>query len=315
MKNKVLLAATACLFLFVQCNFQKIGSDTGKGFNENTKSIARNLVAGVNEGLADPAFKKNLAHLLDSLIGTAGGSARTTLVMLKDSLLTDDVINYTAKLVEEATGAKLKGNVDALTKTIELSVANLLGPATREKLQQLVASAMNEILNDRLQNTAAQLRENLTGAPMAANLALLRDTLLNEKTNVAIRNIVDSAMMTIAYRMKNDVKDAIGDNASFIQKYAGRLLILVGVIALVIIIVVWRLKEKYAKMTTVLASQIYAIPDQTAYDELTTRIKEKATIAGVEPSLRKVLGKNGMLGKESRESWQQKKAVLLKNTN
>jgi len=84
---------------------------------------------------------------------------------------------------------------------------------------------------------------------------------------------------------------------------------------LVIIIVIWRLKEKYAKMTTVMASQIHDIPDQRTYDALTHNIKEKAIIAGVEPSLKKVLEKNGMLGQESRESWQAKKAAAMENKN
>jgi hypothetical protein len=68
-------------------------------------------------------------------------------------------------------------------------------------------------------------------------------------------------------------------------------------------------------MTTLVASQIYSIPDQNAYDDLTARIKEKATIAGVEPDLRKVLEQNGLLGKESRESWQLKKAAILHHKN
>lgn len=109
------------------------------------------------------------------------------------------------------------------------------------------------------------------------------------ETNTIIRGIVNTAIIPIAFRMKNNVNPALKDNLSFIQQNATTLLILVGVIALVIIVVIWRLKQKYTKMATVVASQIYAIPDQNAYDDLTARIKEKATIAGVEPDLRKML--------------------------
>jgi hypothetical protein len=155
----------------------------------------------------------------------------------------------------------------------------------------------------------------MTGVPLRNNISALRDSLLNDKTNAAIRAIVDSTMVTIAYRMRNDVNPALQDNLSFIQRNATTLLIVLGVIAVVIIVVIWRLKQKYAKMTTLVASQIYSIPDQNAYDDLTARIKEKATIAGVEPDLRKVLEQNGLLGKESRESWQLKKAAILHHKN
>ena len=64
-----------------------------------------------------------------------------------------------------------------------------------------------------------------------------------------------------------------------------------------------------------MASEIHHIPDQKTYDSLTYNIKEKAVAAGVEPSLRKVLQENGMLGKESRESWQAKKAAAMENKN
>lgn len=315
MKHKLLLVTLVSLTLFSQCSFQKIGRDTGKGFNENTEAIARNLMSGINQGLSDPAFKQNLYRFVDSLVGTAGSSANKSLRQILDTLLSDKLINYTARMVEEATGRKVKENIAAITSELQQSVERMLGPGNRENVRRLVATAMNEITGEKLTLTVAKLREEMTGLSLRNNMGALRDSLLNEKTNGAIKAIVDTAMMTIAYRMKNDVSPTIKDNLSFIQKNATTLLVVLGVIALVIIVVVWRLKEKYAKATTVLAAQIHGIPNQQAYDDLTYRIKEKATVAGVEPTLRKVLSKNGLLGKESRESWQAKKAALLENKN
>ncbi len=315
MKKELFPFALALVLLLTQCNFQKIGRDTGRGFNENTEAIAKNLLAGVNKGLSEPAFQTTLNRLVDSVINTAGKGVNRSTSMLLDSLLSDRIITYTARLVEEATGQKLKGNIAAITHDLQFTVDNMLGPDTREKVRLLAATAMREILNDNLQLAVANMRESITGAPLRNNLAALRDSLLNDRTNAAIRAIVDTAMVTIAYRLKNDVNPSLQDNLSFIQRNATTLLIVLGIIALVIIVVIWRLKQKYAKMTTVLTSQIYAIPDQNTYDELTYRIKEKATIAGVEPSLRKMLSENGLLGKESRESWQAKKAAVLQSKN
>ncbi|HEV7330878.1 MAG TPA: hypothetical protein VGN63_07565 [Flavisolibacter sp.] len=315
MKKELLFSSFVLLTIFTQCNFQKIGRDTGKGFNENTETIAKNLLSGVNKGLSDPAFQSTLNKLVDSVISTAGNSANQSVKLVLDSLLSDRIIAYTARLVEEATGQKLKGNIAAITQDLQLSVGNLLGPGTRERVRLLAATAMNEILSDNLQQAVASIRESITGEPLRNNMAALRDSLLSDRTNAAVRAIVDTAMVTIAYRLKNDVNPSLQDNLSFIQRNATTLLIVLGAIALVIVIVIWRLKQKYAKMTTVLTSQIYAIPDQHAYDELTSRIKEKATISGVEPSLRKMLSENGLLGKESRESWQAKKAAVLQSRN
>lgn len=315
MKKELTFSTLLLLTLFSACNFQKIGRDTGKGFNENTEAIAKNLLSGVNKGLSDPAFQITLTRLVDSVVNTAGNRANQSVQRMLDSLLSDRIVTYTARLVEEATGQKLKNNIAAITNDVQLTVSNLLGPDTREKIRLLAATTMNEILNDRLPAAVANLRESVTGEPLRNNIAALRDSLLNDRTNTAIRAIVDSAMVTIAYRLKNDVNPSLQDNLSFIQRNATSLLIVVGIIALVIIVVIWRLKQKHAKMNTVLTSQIYAIPDQQAYDELTYRIKEKATIAGIEPSLRKMLSENGLLGKESRESWQAKKAAVLQSKN
>ena len=301
--------------MLVQCNFQKIGRDTGKGFNENTESIARNLMAGLNRGVSDSAFKQNLYQLVDSLVGTAGGSASKSVRLLMDSLLSDRLILYTRRMVEEATGKKLKANIDAITSDLQLSVSNMLGPDTRERVRLLVATALQEATGEKLQLAVARLRDEMTGQQLRNNISALRDSLLNDRTNAAIKSIVDTAMVAIAYRMKHDVNPSLQDNLSFIQRNATTLLITLGVMALIIIIVIWRLKQKYAKMTTVLASQIHGIPDQQAYDNLTYNIKGKATIAGVEPALRKVLAGNGLLGKESRESWQAKQAVILQHKN
>ncbi|MBB1284059.1 hypothetical protein HRH25_06715 [Flavisolibacter sp. BT320] len=315
MKKELTFSTLLLLLLLSACNFQKIGRDTGKGFNENTEAIAKNLLSGVHKGLSDPAFQSTLTRLVDSVVNTAGNRANQSVKRILDSLLSDRIITYTARLVEEATGQRLKNNIAGITRDVQLTVSNLLGPDTREKVRLLTASAMNEILNDRLQFAVANLRESITGEPLRNNIAALRDSLLNDRTNAAIRAIVDTAMVTIAYRLKNDVNPSLQDNLSFIQRNATSLLIVVGIIALVIIVVIWRLKQKHAKMNTVLTSQIYAIPDQNAYDELTYRIKEKATIAGLEPSLRKMLSENGLLGKESRESWQAKKTAVLQSKN
>ena len=308
MKPKKLLVATAITIIICSCKFQKIGNDLGSGLNKNTEAIGKNLITGVQKGLSDSAFRQGMYQFADSLVGSAGLSANKGLKAIMDTLLSDKWIVFTRTLVEEATGQKLNNNIVLLRN-------NLLGEQTTARIKAMVETAMNGVLNDNTELRIARLRESLTGTALTSNLMILRDSLLGQKTNAAISAIVDSAMTTFAYRLNTNVKDAIDGNASFIEKYAGRLLLLLGGIAAAIIFLVWRIKQKYLRMATVLTAQINTIPNQQAYNELTARIKEKAMDAGLEPTLRKMLNDNGLLGKENWEAGQLKKAAMHQSRN
>jgi hypothetical protein len=161
----------------------------------------------------------------------------------------------------------------------------------------------------------AKLRDELLGDATNFQVTRLRDSLLGAKTAIAVKTIVDSALSGASGFLQNGLRKGIDSNASVIQKYALRWLLLLGAIAAIIIFLVWRNRQKYLKMVTVLTSQINSISDQKAYDELTSRIKEKAIETGVEPTLRKVLQENGLMGKESWEARQLKTTPLVHNKN
>ncbi len=305
-KNSFLAAATALMAF--SCNFEKMGSNLSLGLNNNVEAMGKNLIAGVQKGMSDSAFRQGMYQFADSLVGSATLSANNGLKAIMDTLLSDKWIVFTRAVVEEATGKKLNDNIVLLRN-------NLLGPQTNARVKATVEAALSGVLNDDTELRIARLREQLTGAALTSNLMTLRDSLVGQKTKAAIAAIVDSAMTTFAYRLKNDVKDAVDDNASFIEKYAGRLLLLLGGIAAVIIFLVWRIKQKYMRMATVLTAQINSIPNQQAYNELTARIKEKAMDAGLEPTLRKMLDQNGLLGKENWEAGQLKKAGMHQSKN
>ncbi|MBE7173119.1 MAG: hypothetical protein INR73_21260 [Williamsia sp.] len=271
---------------------EKGGDKLGTGLNKNTKQMGRNLVSGLQEGLADSRFREDLKKLLDTVIQEAGWNANKAALALRDSLLSEKWSLFTRQLVEDLSGQQTRENLALLREA-------LVGDTTRLKVKRLLAEAMNEVLNEQTYQKLAALRDELLGARTEAQLAVLRDQLLGEKTNAAIKAIVDTAMVTIAYRMRHDVKDAVDENASFIQKYAGRLLILLGAIAAVIILLVWRNRQKYLKLVTLLTANIHDIPDQGTYDDLTTRIKRSALVSGVEPTLRKVLKENGLVAEQA----------------
>ncbi len=254
---------SVAMYLYGCKSFEKAGNNLGLGLNKNTKDLGRNLISGVQEGLTDSAFRQNLKILLDTVINEAGLATNRSLIALRDSVLSDKWFMFTRQLVEELSGPHTLGNVALLRK-------ELVGDTTRRKVKLLVSQALNQVLNDNTNAKLGMMRDELLGAKTKEELSALRNELLGPRTNEAIRAIVDTAMMTVAYRMKHDVKEVVGENASFIQKYVGRLLIIVGLIAAGIIFLVWRNRQKYLKLVTVLTNQIHAIPDQGAYNDLTS---------------------------------------------
>ncbi|RYF86702.1 MAG: hypothetical protein EON98_02865 [Chitinophagaceae bacterium] len=307
MKNKF-LAAVVFYFTVCGCRVENIGKDLSSGFSKSSEAIARNLMTGVNKGLSDSAFRQNLYGLVDSLLLTAGNGANRAAKNMIDSITSEKLVLFTARMVEEATGEKLKANLVALRN-------DLLGATTNERVRQLVETAVTSALNERTTAKIASLRDELLGDATNYQLSRLRDSLLGQRTAMAVKNILDSALKSTSTFLKTDLREGIDANASIIQKYAVRWLLLLGAIAAVIIYLVWRSKQKYAKTVTVLTSQINSIPDQKTYDELTSRIKDKAIETGVEPTLRKVLQDNGLMGKESWEAKQLKKASLARPQN
>ena len=87
------------------------------------------------------------------------------------------------------------------------------------------------------------------------------------------------------------------------------MLIILGLVALGIIAFTWYQRRKYLRISSLISAQIFEMPNQESYDELTLRIKKNAMEAGLEPSLRKILDTNGLLGKEAWDNYLKKKSV------
>lgn len=280
-----------CFCCFSACSvFEKAGDKLSNGISKNTKSIGKNMMDGIQESLVDSLAKRKMLVMLDSIILTTGSSASRSLVALRDSLLSDKWNVFTAGLMENVSGKQTKANLIALRE-------EMMGASMQSHIKLLISSAMNEMLNDDVNARIGFIRDELIGAKTGAQLEALRDSLIGPKTNLAIKAIVDTAMTTIAYRMNHDIKDAIGNNASFIQKYAIWLLVALGAIAAIIIFLVWRNRQKYLQMVSVLTTQIQNVQDERTYDSLTSNIKQAALQKGIEKDLNSYLKENNINGK------------------
>jgi hypothetical protein len=316
--HKRFLVVVIAASLFSACvSFDKIGRDLGSGLKSQSDTIGYNLANGLANRLASAKTQQDLQHLLDSVITTAGLSTNRQVVALRDSLVKNDLTRaWLQQLVEAATGNETRMRIGALRD-------ELLGPTTRIRVAALreeliggvTKARLAEIRNELLgYETKYRIKDILNESVLTVlndstnrRLGTMVDTLLGPRTNSLVKALIDTAMLNLAYRLREDVNPSLQDNASFIKKYATQLLVTIGLIAAGIILLVWRSRQKYLKAVTLLTSQIQTIPNQTVYDDLTSKIKDNAVKSGVEPVLRKVLSENGMLGKESWETLQRKK--------
>ncbi|HET6272948.1 MAG TPA: hypothetical protein VFG32_08205 [Bacteroidota bacterium] len=229
--------------------------------------LGSGLIVGVRDSLTGDKSRQELTRLIDSLVATLGSSARKEAPRLVDSLL---------------------------GKYLQVRLHEIGGVAREE-----LAAVRNELLGARSRILLQELRDSLLGNGTVSRAGALRDELLGPATNTALRSIVDSAMVSLVNRYKEDLAPALRGDFDLFKDYGKELLITLGVIALVIVGYWWMQARKYQKTVAVLAQQIHEVGDQEIYDDLTNRIQRRAQEEGVEPVLRKTLASHGLLGAEN----------------
>ncbi len=291
MKRTAWILLALVLTLGSCINFKGVGSDLGEGFSTKTDTIGSNLMHGVASQLTSDEQRKKLASMIDELVTRLGTSVSAQGMLLRDSLTSEYTRRMLDTLREGLIGSALRGNINSLidaaigSRTKELLGqlrTELVGPHSRELLSELVRSLRNTALGD---STQLLIADVLHGALVGAN--------------GDVKNIVDSAVLTLARRYKSDLKPQLED-LSFLQRNVTEVLITVAVLALIIIGFVWWQKEKYLRLTRLLATQIHSIPDDQQFQQLKQRIHEKAKETGLEMPLRKILQQQGLLGPDAR---------------
>jgi len=300
----VLLLATLC-----SCSTVKLGS---KG-KKLTDSLTEGALIGVRNQLANPATKKVVVHLLDSLIDALDSSLEPKITTIENRILSEKIIRWTDSLLNVITGQKLQNNVggliDAATgQKLQDNVAALIEAATGKKLNDnmkalqatLIGKTRGDILQikDGFQSFLQYVLSDSTNY----KIGLLRDQLLGPKTDTAITHLVDEA----SKKLLKNIDDSAAKDSTVISNRAILILIIVCVVALAIIFAIWWSRRKYLQMVTLLTKHINDIPDRDVYDHVTRNIKDDAVTAGLEPSLRKILGANGLL---NTGTWTPKKTI------
>ena len=280
------MVAISMTLFFESCSFEKIGSDLGKGVSSKTDTIGHTLIAGVMNELTSPAVRKKVSLFLDSILTNLTDSLSIRTGKLEDSLLNRKTLLWADSLVETLTGHKLKMNMDSIQAT-------LIGKSKKDVLQMRdgFSQLLAELLSNNTKNRLGSMRDELLGPRTTAALTRIIDT--------AVTHIVDSSMHRISERFRTDINPQLKGDLSFVHKNATWLLITLGAIAAVIIFLIWQNRKKYLRMVAIITKQIHDIPDKQIYDQVTAKIKQDSVATGLEPDLRNLLQKNGLLGDSS----------------
>jgi len=265
------------LFLINGCSVWKgVGSNLGDGLMESFEnrdsllsSMGGNITKGARDSIINDKTKQNINNLVDSIIVNLSTAANYNFSVLIDSVL----------------GEVLQARLRQIGGTLNTQVADI----------------RNELLGENTDSKIAALREELIGVNAKNNIADLRDELIGLKTKNMLDSLIYSASnaLILKYneiqpRLSKDIRSETG----FIQQNASTLLWSAGgVIALLIAIVGYIIIKgnKIKKISELLTLQINRIPDQKDYDEVTKKIKAKAQEESLEPELRKILDKQGIL--------------------
>ena len=282
MKVPTLCTMLVLTLLFESCSFEKIGSDLGKGVSSKTDTIGHTLIAGVMNELTSPVVRKKVSLFLDSILTNFTDSLNRRTTTLEDSLLNKKVLLWADSLVETLTGHHLRSNMDSLQLT-------LVGKTKMDVLQMRdgFSRLLAEVLSDNTKNRLGLMRDELLGTKTSSALVKIIDT--------AVTHIVDSSMKKISDRFRSDINPQLTKDISFVGRNATWLLITIGAIAALIIFLVWQNRQKYLRMVAIIAKQIHDIPDQKIYDQVTAKIKQDSVATGLEPTLRSLLQKNGLI--------------------
>jgi hypothetical protein len=263
------LAPTGCL------NFKKAGSDLSEGatrrINQKRDSLSEDMgviVRGARDTLLGTATEERLAHLINSI----GNVISDKLGMTRDNILGDK------------TRVQLDSIAGNLGKYLSDYRDDLVGDKTTERLSKMVDQAI-----------VGKLSEVGT---------ILRNELLGKEARVMVDTLVAAAVGSIARAYEDSLQPVVHKEKEGIEKGAGKLLWLIGgisagLIALIGLIYYIFRSIRHKRVLEILTLQIHCMEDQGSYDELTGRIKASATEAGVEPHLRALLKKRGLLGAES----------------
>jgi len=269
-------AVVFCLGCLTGC--RTVGDDVTNGaldaFRTNGPSTIRAATKAAGDGLRDDILGPQTTAQAQEMVTQVGGSVDAQVLRMRDDALGAETRAELEKLVNQ-----LLARLDAQTRATSHALVVQLGKDLRE-----------QVLNDDFRSQIL-LTVKTTGDAAIVQAGSLRDELLGQHTADQIRIIAKTAADAMLAPTHVEL--------SWIERNATVALVGVAVLAFGLIAFSWWEKLRYQKTLELLTVQIDRIPNRANYDELVHRIQSSAQDRGVEPILRQVLARNGLLAQPS----------------
>ena len=234
-----------------------VGQNIILGLTDSSKQAIQKVIRGLKGSIdtLNPDIKKLLAA-----IGTIGDTTN-----LQITKLGKNIHWQIGKLRGD-----LNGTVGGLTSTLKINTKTILSDIIQTALDSLKAPA-----------SKAKIDSIVSG-------------ILDKNTDAKVQKLVNGALQPTIDSLANKIDGIVHKDVPFLQKQAGLLLAILGVIAIAIIGFIWYERSKYARLVKILTYQIDKIQDPDTYNALTKNISSQTKSEDLEPLLRKTLVKQGI---------------------
>ena len=259
------------------------------------EDFTKRAVIGAFEGTADPRTLDNLdtlsaklSSLVEEYLNEALANLNTAtpaenLVQgVKDNLFNDDTkakLNDLIKSVLASASGEVQTAVNDIFTTLD-------SPRNKEILSGLFESLLSE------NNSKKLNRDFLNSAITNLDFKTLEQKLINELLTDDLSARIDSITASAVRAASSEAQEPL----SWIQKWVKGLIGLVVAAAAGIIWLVYHFRRKNLRnISNILMAEIQDMGDEGSYRDLTQKIKQVAIANNLEPELRKILEKNGLL--------------------
>jgi hypothetical protein len=220
----------------------------------------------VRDSLLDTRTVARLDTLFGRLAGTLTAHIRDTLLNQRTR---SEIDSSVAEIARIALGPGTRLSIDSMIGSAGQSVRLQAALLTTQ-----VGSMIHEMLQHRwIGDTALMAIDSIRAHVIGAGLAMEVHTLLD----------------TIDNHVRGNTKNVEKSGTTIIWTLAIAAALLAAFLAWL-----WVLKRRYKNMAEIMTHAIHYIPNQSAYDELTDRIKQQAQAQKVERHLQRVLKQQGI---------------------
>ncbi len=275
------------LVLMQGCAFQKLGKELGDGLmqavNDSSQSIGKNVVKGAGDGLREDVLNDATRGKLTDTVLQVEAAALSQLPAARDELLGPKTDEQMKRLIETLLDS-MEARARSTSRGLMVDVGNglrrdILNADTEARLNQLIMEVGN--------TTRGQTQQ-------------MRDDMLGEASQRQVKVLVDSAMGAVVDGT-DKIRRQARDELSFIQKNTAETLLVVGGIAAIVMLVIWRQKEKNRLLLQLLAKQLQDMADAPAYTATLDRLQQQAELLGVKHQLEDALVLQGAIARRGKK--------------